>query len=457
MKKKPDTVKVLICIFGVLAAILLGLIAAIKILPKVEEKKAQLEQAAKAEAEEEEKEDQSDAHEGKAELTEEGSEGESTAEEEMKQDDLSSKTDETAEESKEDPETVTKESADIDGKKDYSDEDLTALELMEILDSMTLEEKVGQMILARCPGPGSAADYAGEYQLGGYVLFDSDFRSWDADEVRAYIDDCQAASRIPMLMSVDEEGGTVTRVSDYFRDEGCFRSPRDVYEDGGWEGIEEDVKEKCELLLSLHLNMNLAPVADIAGNYDDFMYSRSFSGDPELASEFITKAVTIMNEYGVACSLKHFPGYGNNVDTHVGEAQDERSIDQFYEADLVPFIAGIEAGAGTIMVSHNIVTAFDDDHPASLSPAIHELARSLGFDGVLITDDLAMGAITEFCGEVDAAVMAVQAGNDMLITSDFTTQYEAVLSAVEEGVISEERINESVLRILKLKRDMGLI
>lgn len=455
MKKRPDTVKVLICIFGVLAAILLGLIAVTKILPVVAEKKAQLERSVESEVKEKEPAGESieDEEEEEAESREEELRAEESSKD-AEQEESSRKTEASAEEVSK---TVPEDGAAGDEIKDHSSEDLTELELAEILDGMTLEEKVGQMILARCPGPDSAAYYAGEYQLGGYVLFDSDFRSWSADEVRDYIDDCQEASRIPMLMSVDEEGGTVTRVSDYFRDAGCFRSPRDVYEDGGWEGIEEDLREKCELLLSLHLNMNLAPVADIAGNYDDFMYLRSFSGDPEMAAEFIIKAVTIMNEYGVACSLKHFPGYGNNVDTHVGAAQDERSTEKFYEEDLVPFMAGIEAGAGTIMVSHNIVTAFDDDRPASLSPRIHELARSLGFEGVMITDDLAMGAITDFCGEVDAAVWAVQAGNDMLITSDFTTQYEAVLSAVEEGVIPEERINESVLRILKLKRDMGLI
>jgi beta-N-acetylhexosaminidase len=238
--------------------------------------------------------------------------------------------------------------------------------------------------------------------------------------VRERIDGCQAVSKIPMLMAVDEEGGTVTRVSDYYRDY-RFRAPRYIFEDGGWDAIEADTREKCELLLRLHLNMNLAPVADIAGDPYDFMYDRSFGTDLDATCEFIRMTVEIMNEYGVACSLKHFPGYGNNEDTHTGMAIDYRDAETFYNEDFLPFIAGIEAGAGTIMVSHNVVTCFDPEYPASLSPELHELARHLGFEGVLMTDDLAMGAIQEYCGENSAAVLAVLAGNDMLIADDFST------------------------------------
>lgn len=326
----------------------------------------------------------------------------------------------------------------------------------ELLSQMTLEEKVGQMIMARFPGPSSGAYYAEEYQLGGYVFFDVDFSGYSEDTVRERIDGCQAVSNIPMLMAVDEEGGTVTRVSDYYRDY-RFRAPRYIFEDGGWDAIEADTREKCELLLRLHLNMNLAPVADIAGDPYDFMYDRSFGTDLDATCEFIRMTVEIMNEYGVACSLKHFPGYGNNEDTHTGMAIDYRDAETFYNEDFLPFIAGIEAGAGTIMVSHNVVTCFDPEYPASLSPELHELARSLGFEGVLMTDDLAMGAIQEYCGENSAAVLAVLAGNDMLIADDFTGVIESILSAVDDGTITEERIDESVRRILRLKIDMGLI
>lgn len=337
----------------------------------------------------------------------------------------------------------------------YREQKLLTVEM--ILSGMTLEEKIGQMFMARFPGASEAVRYTQELHLGAFVLFDIDFAGYTEDEVRNKIDACQDVSPIPLLMAVDEEGGSVTRVSDYFREGGKFMTPRGLYNMGGFDAVWKETYEKCELLSRLHLNMNLAPVCDISGDTKNFMYSRAFSGDAELAAEFVAGTIGIMNEMQVASSLKHFPGYGNSADTHTGMATDNREAQTFYEADLLPFMAGIEAGAPCIMVSHNVVTAFDDYYPASLSPAIHELARELGFEGVLLTDDLAMGAITDFIGTDEAAVQAVIAGNDMLISDAFERQYQAILTAVQEGVISEERIDESVRRILMLKIDMGLI
>lgn len=338
----------------------------------------------------------------------------------------------------------------VDPELDYA-----AQRAEEILAGMTLEEKVGQMFLARMPG--DAAYYAETYQLGGYVLFDVDFNGYSMEEVIDRIDSCQAVSKIPMIMSVDEEGGTVTRVSDYYRDT-RFMSPRDVYAEGGWSGIVSDTIEKCQLLKELHLNMNLAPVCDLADDYDDFMYDRSFSGDAEEAANFIGWTISTMNQQGIGSSLKHFPGYGSNVDTHTGMAIDYREAQEYYDYDLVPFMEGIEMGASSVMVSHNIVTCFDDYYPASLSPEIHRILREdLGFDGVIITDDLVMGAIQDFCGEVNSAVYAVEAGNDMLISTNFESQFDSIMSAIDEGRITEERINESVRRILIMKINMGLL
>ncbi len=328
----------------------------------------------------------------------------------------------------------------------------------EILAGMTLEEKVGQMIFARFPGSKyTGIDDVETYHYGGYVLFASDFGGYTAEKVIEKIDACQEASKIPLLMAVDEEGGTVVRVSPFFRDY-PFASPREVFLEGGWDGIDSYTREKCELLLSLHLNMNLAPVCDMADNYNDFMYDRSFGSDVNNVSEFIRRTVEIMNEYKVACSLKHFPGYGNNVDTHTGMAIDYREVDAYYDQDLRPFMAGIESGAGTIMVSHNIVTCFDEEYPSSLSPEIHRVLREeLGFEGVIITDDMAMGAIIQYYGIEESAIQAVIAGNDMLATSYPKQQYSAILQAVLDGEITQERIEESVRRILRLKYDMGLL
>lgn len=368
---------------------------------------------------------------------------------------------ESTEESAEQSEVSEQESMEESSEEEESsepeptEEELTAARVEQILSGMTLEEKVGQMFLARMPD--SAAYYAEVYQLGGYVLFDVDFNGYTEDQVISRIDGCQAVSNIPMLMAVDEEGGTVTRVSDYFR-ESRFMAPRDVYAAGGWAGIVNDTNEKCQLLQRLHLNMNLAPVCDLAENPSDFMYDRSFGGDAQEAANFVGWTISTMNEYHIASSLKHFPGYGNNIDTHTGMAVDYRDASEYYENDLIPFQAGIEAGASSVLVSHNIVTCFDSEYPASLSPEIHRILREeLGFDGVILTDDLQMGAIQDYCGEVNSAVLAIEAGNDMLISTAFESQYASVMDAINSGYITEERINESVRRILTLKIHMGLL
>ena len=157
-------------------------------------------------------------------------------------------------------------------------------------------------------------------------------------------------------------------------------------------------------------------------------------------------------------SIKHFPGYGDNVDTHTSIAHDDRTMEQFMTCDLKPFMAGIQAGAPIVMIAHNMVSCMDPDIPASLSPAVHKLLREdLGFDGVIMTDSLDMNAITLYTGDRASAVQAVLSGNDLLGCSADGKQVPAVLDAVREGVITEERIDESGLRVLKLKAESGII
>ena len=156
--------------------------------------------------------------------------------------------------------------------------------------------------------------------------------------------------------------------------------------------------------------------------------------------------------------MKHFPGYGDNADTHTGIAHDKRSYDTFADSDWKPFEAGIGAGANAVLVSHNIVEAIDSEYPASLSLKMHQILRDeLNFDGVIMTDDLYMDAIKDYTGDDEAAVTAVLAGNDILCCTDFQQQIPAVVRAVEEGVIPEAQIDASVLRILKWKQAIGLI
>lgn len=327
----------------------------------------------------------------------------------------------------------------------------------EVLAGMSVEEKVGQMFIARCPDY-EAVESVSEYALGGYILFARDFDDKTEDEIVYNIASYQEAAKIPLLIGVDEEGGSVTRVSDNpnLRD-APFWSPQDLYSEGGFELIESDTEEKCRLLSRLGINLNFAPVCDVSLDPEDFIYYRSFGRSAEETAEFVSLVVGKMKELGTGSVLKHFPGYGNNVDTHTGIAYDGRAYESFVESDFLPFEAGIEAGADVVLVSHNIVECMDAEAPASLSPAVHEILRNeLGFAGVIVTDDLIMDGIRDFTGDTEAAVMAVKAGNDLLCCSDFQTQVPAVLAAVQSGEIFEDRLDESVMRILKLKISLGL-
>ena len=327
------------------------------------------------------------------------------------------------------------------------------------VDGLTLEQQVAQLFFARCPDVG-AADLAAQYDIGGYILFGRDFEGQTPESVTQAIQSYQDAAATPMLIGVDEEGGTVTRVSAYsaFRAAGRFQSPQALFAEGGLQRIKEDTVEKDALLASLGINVNLAPVCDVSTDPADFINARAFGQDAEATSEYVRTVVEQMKTDGMGMVLKHFPGYGSNVDTHTGIAQDTRPIEQFRQSDFLPFAAGIETGAQAILVCHNIVACMDDTLPASLSPAVHDVLRDeLGFDGVVMTDDLVMQAITDYTGDADAAVLAVQAGNDMLISSDFVTQYNAVLAAVEDGTITADRIRESAVRVVHWKIELGLI
>ena len=326
------------------------------------------------------------------------------------------------------------------------------------VNNLPLEAQVAQMFFARCPDVDAAA-LAAEYDIGGYILFGRDFEGQTPDSVTATIQSYQDAAATPMLIGVDEEGGTVVRVSanPAFRAE-KFRSPQALYNEGGFDLITSDTMEKDELLSSIGVNVNFAPVCDVSTDPNDFMNARSFGKDATQTSEYVRTVVGQMAADGMGMVLKHFPGYGNNIDTHTGIATDERPIETFRESDFLPFAAGIEAGAQSVLVSHNIVTCMDSELPASLSPAVHDILRDeLGFEGVIMTDDLIMEAITDYTGGENAAVLAVQAGNDMLVSSDFVTQYNAVLAAVQDGTISEDRIRESAIRVIRWKMDLGLL
>lgn len=318
--------------------------------------------------------------------------------------------------------------------------------------NMSLEEKVGQLFLVRYDS-NLASNWIKKYYPGGYIMFAKDFNNQTKESIKKEIDDLQSISKVPLVIAVDEEGGYVTRVSRYpsFR-ESKFLAPRSYYESGGEKLLEQTEKEKAKLLLSIGVNLNLAPVADVSIDSNDFINIRTFNRNAKETAVLIGKMVNYANEEGISSSLKHFPGYGNNVDTHTGIAIDERSYENFVENDYLPFEEGIKNKVPTVLVSHNIIKCMDSEYPATLSKkVISELREKLNFTGVVITDDLSMSAVNSYVENGSAAVLAVNAGEDLIITSDFVKMYNSVYEAVKNKEIDMETIDKAVRRNIAWK------
>lgn len=364
----------------------------------------------------------------------------------------------------------------------------------QLLSEMTLDEKTAQTLLVRYPDDATAASILEKYQFGGYIFFAKDFQGKSAVEVSQMTESLQKVAKVPILTAVDEEGGLVARVSSNqkLRKE-RFASPRELYAAGGLPLIREDTLEKSRLLSSLSLNLNLAPVVDVSTDPADYMYSRSLGEDAKITSEFARTVIDASRTFNaeltsenhetltVSYTLKHFPGYGNNLDTHQGTSLDRRSLVDLLNIDLQPFRAGLTAGAEAVLVSHNIVTAIDPVRPASLSPAVHGLLTSvLGFTGVIITDDIAMGAIANPAAissqnlanpssensadpenlkilSENPAVQAVLAGNHLIITTDYLDGITAIKSALQRGVLDGAQIDRMARQILAWKSYKGLL
>lgn len=323
---------------------------------------------------------------------------------------------------------------------------------------MTVEEKVGQLLYANCRG-NDMTEAINDYHIGGVLLFGVDFDGKTKDEVKADIKAMQATAKIPLIIGTDEEGGTVVRASNNPNlRESAYLSPSETFANGGWSAVEDDAYDKAKFLLSLGVNVNMAPVCDITSDPDSFMYYRSFSSDAASTSRFVDTVVKASKEKKLGTVLKHFPGYGDNGDTHYSDATDSRLYSELQNNDFLPFEAGIKAGADSILVSHITVNSIDSGNPASLSEPVHEVIRDkLKFDGVVMTDDLDMFAVDALDIYEPLSVAAFKAGNDFLCCGDIETEYNALLTAVQNGEITTERLDESVKRILIWKRNLDIL
>lgn len=324
------------------------------------------------------------------------------------------------------------------------------------LQTMSIDEKIGQLFLVRIPEQGIEEDIQ-NYQFGGLLYFAKDFKNLTKNEVQNKISNYQSLAKIPMLMAVDEEGGTVSRISsnkNLVTDP--FLSPSELYQKGGLEAIKEDTIKKTNILSELGLNLNLAPVVDITLNKEDYMYERSLQEDAQTTSEYAQTVIQTSDPTKLSFTLKHFPGYGNNTDTHQGISIDTRDLNTIKQQDLKPFIAGINAQAEAVLISHNIVTAIDSLNPASLSKPVHDLLKNeLHFTGIIITDNLDMAGVD--IDEETKIYKALTSGNDLLITTDYKNDISIVKKLLSEKVIDEELINEKVVKILAWKYYKKLI
>lgn len=372
------------------------------------------------------------------------------------EDDLASNTDAVYSEADSDSENAFVKDGSF-SEYSYALDARTEQEINRIIESMSIREKVGQVFFIKNDGRFDETILE-EYPVGGIILFSGDFKLKSAETLTADIEAFQNNSRYPLLIGTDEEGGSVIRVSRYGNlAKQPFASPRSLYASGGYEAIIEDTKIKSELLLSYGINVNFAPVCDVSLDVNDFMYDRSFGDSPAETAEYVRIVVENMNDAGIGSVLKHFPGYGNNGDTHKNVIYDGRSYEQFETVDFLPFISGIEEGADCVLVSHNIVECMDSELPASLSYNVHSILRDeLRFTGVIITDDLMMDGVSSYVNDEESVVLAIQAGNDMILSTDYAVQYNALLEAVNNGIITEKRLDESIRRILRWKYRLGL-
>ena len=323
------------------------------------------------------------------------------------------------------------------------------------LEKMSLDEKIGQLLLVRYPD-NNQKEIVKKYQFGGYLFFGKDFKDKTKDEVIKMIDDSNSVSKIPLLTAVDEEGGIVVRVSSNknLRSE-RFLSSSELYKNGGFDRIKADTIEKSNLLKSLGINLNLAPVVDVSIDPNDYMYKRSLQEDAETTAKFSSLVIETSKNTGVSYTLKHFPGYGNNIDTHNGSSIDSRTRKEIESNDILPFKSGIKSGAEAILFSHNVVTSMDKDNPTSLSKTLHDYVRNdLNFTGVVITDDLDMGALKDI---ENKNVQALLAGNDLLISTDYVESIEKIKQAVDNKLLDEKTLDEHVLRVLAWKYYKGLL
>lgn len=348
----------------------------------------------------------------------------------------------------------------------------------ETMQTLTLDEKIAQLFII---GTSSKTNYAtlDQYKFGGHLYLLSSFQDTSGntlkvDTIKQQIQTSQSKADIPLLMSIDEEGETVSRINKTIITElgiEPFKNSCDLYTAGGLDAIRNDTINKSSVLRNLGFNLNFAPDVDIA-DPSSYIYKRTLKQDAATTGQFAKTVIQASKGTGVSYSLKHFPGYGNSTDTHSGFSTDNRELSEFENKDLIPFRDGIAAGAEVVMVSHNIITCIDGEEPASISKPIHDYLRNeMNYTGIIITDAVNMDAVAKKYSTKDSVIKAINSGNDLIclvmdegqkdVTGGATLTYAGIIKyvsdAIADGQISEETVNLAVKRIIAWKCYKGLM
>ena len=364
------------------------------------------------------------------------------------------------------------------GDDSSSAPDSSASSETSVLDikKMSLREKVGQMFFVRPEALDTSIhwneyqdlpdyklqqvnktmrDVSKDYPIGGMILYAHNIE--DEDQLADFIAEIRELNGSPLL-AIDEEGGRIARIANNENfDVPKYESMAAIAESGDPNEAYKAAFTIGSYVKKYGFDIDYAPVADVNTNPENIVIgARAFSDDPETAAEFVVSYLNGLDSAGVIGTLKHFPGHGDvKTDTHSGYAETNKTWEEMLKCEMIPFKAGIEAGAQMIMTAHIAAPKVTgDDLPATLSSVIlqDKLRGELGFKGIIVTDAMDMGAITTQFGNAEAAIKSIQAGVDVVLCSkDFTQVFDAVVNAVEKGNIKETRIDESVKRILELK------
>ena len=345
-------------------------------------------------------------------------------------------------------------------KKKYKEVDEHS-KIMININEMTLDEKIGQMVLSGFNGTDFNSELdtlINDLKVGGVILFSRNIE--DSKQLKKLNLDIEEANKnIPVFISIDEEGGRVNRLAKNIK---RFESAKSIGDKGDIKYAYENGKEIGKTLKEHKINMNFAPVLDIYSNSKNTVIGdRAFGNNEKIVETMGIATMQGLKDEHVIPVIKHFPGHGDTeVDSHIGLPIVDKSIDQLYDFEFVPFKKAIESGADAVMVSHILIKQIDDKNPATLSYNLITgiLRNDMKFSNVIITDDMCMKAITNRLSVEEASIKSIKAGSDIiLIGSDIgktKSVIEKIKLEVETNEISEKRIDESVYRILKLKEKL---